>query len=123
MQPMKPIPGKADITIKINEIPDAVRNGQGNMDFQVDIGEGRIVNITIKGKSYRKFLTQTEEFPMWVGAIAGKIGPSTKRGFKLLEAGLQIFEKKPKEPKPEGSGSAAPSTGKEESAAPKEGPA
>jgi hypothetical protein len=35
-------------------------------------------------------------FPQWVAAIAGKMGPSTESGFVLAEANIQVFEKKPK---------------------------
>jgi hypothetical protein len=38
---------------------------------------------------------------MWVAAIAGKMGESTSKGFVLLEPSIQVFEKKPKEPKSE----------------------
>jgi hypothetical protein len=36
---------------------------------------------------------------MWVAAIAGKMGEPTDRGFVLNEPSIQVFEKKPKEPK------------------------
>jgi hypothetical protein len=36
---------------------------------------------------------------MWVAAIAGKMGEPTDRGFVLNEPAIQVFEKKPKEPK------------------------
>jgi len=39
-----------------------------------------------------------ETFPLWVAAIAGKMGQATEKGFVLAEANIQVFEKKPKEP-------------------------
>jgi hypothetical protein len=38
-------------------------------------------------------------YPQWVAALSGKLGPSTRQGFILVEAELQVFEKKPKEAK------------------------
>ena len=43
-----------------------------------------------------------DEFEDWVGALSGKIAQITTDGVIELEgAGLQIFEKKKKEPKPD----------------------
>ena len=36
---------------------------------------------------------------MWVAAIAGQMGEKTDKGFVLKEPNIQVFEKKPKEPK------------------------
>jgi hypothetical protein len=36
-----------------------------------------------------------------VAAISGKMGESTSNGFVLSEPSIQVFEKKPKEPKSE----------------------
>ena len=38
---------------------------------------------------------------MWVGAIAGKFGAATEKGFILDQPSIQVFEKKPKAPKPD----------------------
>lgn len=37
----------------------------------------------------------------WAGAVSGKLGKRTSNGFEILDAGIQLFEKKPKEIKPE----------------------
>ena len=43
-----------------------------------------------------------DEFEDWVGALSGKIAQITTDGVIELEgAGLQVFEKKKKEPKPD----------------------
>jgi len=55
----------------------------------------------INAKSRRKAETNTAEFADWAGAISGKLGQRTENGFEVVDAGLQIFEKKAKEPKPE----------------------
>ncbi|MFN6496200.1 MAG: hypothetical protein RMX65_004030 [Nostoc sp. DedQUE01] len=45
--------------------------------------------------------TNTSEFADWAGSISGKLGQRTENGFEVVDAGLQIFEKKAKEPKPD----------------------
>ena len=51
-----------------------------------------------------------DEFEDWVGALSGKIAQITTEGVIELEgAGLQIFEKKKKEPKPDQQSTAAQS--------------
>ena len=39
---------------------------------------------------------------MWVAAIAGKMGEGIEGGFGLEKPNIQVFERQPKEPKPEG---------------------
>lgn len=55
---------------------------------------------TVKPKVYKKLEDAQANFPMWVAAIAGKLGEATETGFVLLEPNIQVFEKKPKEAKP-----------------------
>jgi hypothetical protein len=49
---------------------------------------------------------------MWVAAIAGKMGEGIEGGFGLEKPNIQVFERQPKEPKPEGE-EAAKSNGAE----------
>ena len=37
----------------------------------------------------------------WGGAVSGKLGQPTDNGFEVVDAGIKVFEKKAKEPKPE----------------------
>jgi hypothetical protein len=91
--------GKLEITIKINTLPDAktVENGWKQFDINCD---GRIVSVTVKPKIFKKLEDAQANYPMWVAAIAGQMGPATENGFILLEPAIQTFEKKPKEQKP-----------------------
>jgi len=41
----------------------------------------------------------SQEYPLWVTAISGKMGADTAKGFVLEQPGVQVFEKKPKEVK------------------------
>jgi len=49
---------------------------------------------------FKKLEDAQANFPMWVAAIAGKMGEATETGFVLIEPNIQVFEKKPKEAKP-----------------------
>lgn len=94
------VSGKLEVIIKINQLPPiASKDKNGWVTFEVDC-DGRIFVATIRPKSYKKLEEAQANFPMWVAAISGKLGQPTPKGFILDEAIVQIFEKKPKEPKP-----------------------
>lgn len=93
------IAGKLELTIKVNEIPDSVKTFSDNSrQFNVDC-DGQIVTIKLKLKAFKKLEEAQSKYPMWVAAITGKMGESTPNGFVLSDPALQVFEKKPKEPK------------------------
>jgi hypothetical protein len=62
---------------------------------------GIVFTALINAKSWRKAETNASEFGDWAGAISGKLGQRTDNGFEVVDAGIQIFQKKAKEPKPE----------------------
>jgi len=91
--------GKLELTIKISEFPADVKTVEnGWKSFEIDC-DGRIVSLTVKPKVFKKLEQAQTDYPMWVAAIAGKMGEPTERGFVLNEPAIQVFEKKPKEPK------------------------
>jgi hypothetical protein len=91
--------GKLELTIKISEFPTDVKTVEnGWKSFEIDC-DGRIVSLTVKPKVFKKLEQAQTDYPMWVAAIAGKMGEPTERGFVLNEPAIQVFEKKPKEPK------------------------
>ena len=91
--------GKLELTIKISEFPADVKTVEnGWKSFEIDC-DGRIVSLTVKPKVFKKLEQAQTDYPMWVAAIAGKMGEPTDRGFVLNEPSIQVFEKKPKEPK------------------------
>ncbi len=95
-----PTAGKLELVIKINELPDA-RDGQnGWKDFDLDC-DGYTVSVSVRPKVWKKLTDAQANYPMWVAAIAGKMGTSTEKGFVLENPTIQVFERKPKEPKPE----------------------
>jgi hypothetical protein len=62
---------------------------------------GIVFTALINAKSWRKALTNAHEFGDWAGVISGKLGQRINNGFEVIDAGIQIFQKKAKEPKPE----------------------
>jgi len=57
------------------------------------------ITLKFNAKSWRKAETSAAEFESWAGAVSGKLGQSTTQGFEVVDAGIQVFEKKAKEPK------------------------
>ena len=95
-----PVTGRLELTIKINEVPEVNTVENGWQEFFLDC-DGRIVTVKVKPKVWKKLTQAQEQYPMWVAAIAGKMGTATPDGFILEQPSIQVFEKKPKEPKPE----------------------
>ena len=91
------VSGKLELTIKISELPNAATVENGWKSFEIDC-DGQVVSVTVKPKVWKKLEDAQANFPMWVAAIAGKMGQPTKKGFVLAEPSIQVFEKKPKEP-------------------------
>jgi hypothetical protein len=96
-----PTPGKLEITIKINEFPADVRTVEnGWREFDLDC-DGQLVQVKVKPKVFKKLEQAQENYLMWVAALAGKMGEPIEGGFVLDQPNIQVFERKPKEPKPE----------------------
>jgi hypothetical protein len=93
--------GKLELIIKINELPNDVQTNKDNWKtFELDC-DGRVVSVTVKPKIWKKLEDAATNYPQWVAAIGGKMGESISNGFVLSEPNIQVFERKPKEPKPE----------------------
>ncbi len=85
--------GKLEITIKISEFPADVKTVEnGWKSFEIDC-DGRLVSVTVKPKVFKKLEQAQAEYPMWVAAIAGKMGQTSENGFVLVEPNIQVFEK------------------------------
>lgn len=89
------IPGKLDVTLKINELPEAKPASAQTMLFAVQ-ADGRTVVVEVKNKMWNNLKAAAEKYPQWVAAITGKMGEGVKGGFRLDGPAVQIFEKKPK---------------------------
>jgi hypothetical protein len=92
------VPGKLELTLKINVLPTEVQTeNNGWKSFVVD-AEGREVTLTMRPKIFAKLTEAAAKWPSWVAAISGSMGSTTPRGFVLLEPNVQVFEKKTKVP-------------------------
>lgn len=92
------VAGKLEVTVKISEFPTDVQTlDDGWKSFEIDC-DGKLVSITVKPKVFKKLEDAKASYPMWVAAIAGKLGYIGRDGFVLEEPNIQVFERKPKEP-------------------------
>lgn len=96
-----------EITIKFSDKPDLPTEGK-KVTLEIQ-GEN---NVTIKAevnrKTLKKQVAKMDEYEEWVGALSGKIKHISTDGVVELEgAGLQVFEKKKKEPQPDKESTAA----------------
>lgn len=89
------IPGKLEITIKINTLPESQTADNGWKSFTVDC-EGRLISITVRPKMWKKLEEAHEKFPQWVASIGGQMGVTTKQGLVLEKPNIQVFERKAK---------------------------
>ncbi|MGK7873504.1 MAG: hypothetical protein AB4426_09370 [Xenococcaceae cyanobacterium] len=90
---------RAEITLKFNTIPEVRTLPKGRVEFYMLAPNGVVFTVNIKGKSWRKAEASMKQFSDWVAMVGGKLGDPTPKGFEVKDAGLQVFEKKPKEPK------------------------
>ena len=91
---------KAEITLKFSELPEAKPLPNKKVEIELTDQNGVTFTVALNAKSWRKAETNAAEFESWAGMVSGKLG-KTDLGFEVLDAGVQIFEKKAKQPKEE----------------------
>ena len=94
------VPTKMQVTCRISEVPPH-REVDKMVEFFLSEGDGRrpvedhrIFTVRIKPKQFKKLTSHG--FEQWVAAISGSLGPATETGFELVNASIQVFEKKAK---------------------------
>jgi hypothetical protein len=87
------IPTKIQVTCKINQVPPCRELPSKEMEFFLADGE-RVLTVRMKAKQFNKLTNHG--FEQWVAAISGELGPATETGFELVNASIQVFEKRPK---------------------------
>ena len=92
------VAAKLEITLKFSTLPNAKPAGQGKQVFALKTPDGQFVTVEVGNKVWNKLVKAAEDWPQWTAALSGVMGPRTARGFQLLNAGLQVFERKPKAP-------------------------
>ena len=81
--------------------PVAVPAANKKVALKLTDQNGVTFTARINAKSWRKAETDATTFSDWGGAVSGKLGQPTDNGFEVVDAGIKVFEKKAKEPKPE----------------------
>ena len=89
------IPGKLEVTVKINQLPQAKSASAQTMLFAIQ-ADGKAVVVEVKNKVWNNLKAAAEKYPQWVAAITGKIGADVAGGFRLETPAVQVFEKKAK---------------------------
>ncbi|WP_375505230.1 hypothetical protein [uncultured Nostoc sp.] len=93
---------KSEVTIKFSgELPTAKPTENKKVAIELTDQNGIVFTAQVNAKSWRKAETSASEFADWAGAVSGKLGQRTESGFEVVDAGIQIFQKKPKESKPD----------------------
>lgn len=92
---------RSEITIKFSgSLPTAKPAPNKKVEIELTDQNGITFTALLNAKSWRKAEANASEFADWAGAVSGKLGVRTDNGFEVVEAGVQIFEKKKKEEKP-----------------------
>lgn len=94
-----PTPAKLELTLKISALPDDARPAKNDWTrFTVqDEASGLTFDITCRPKVWNKLLQAQADWPSWVAAITGTLGPKTSAtGYILSEPAIQVFERKPR---------------------------
>ena len=89
-----------DIAIKLNRLP-RVEELPSTKQYQLNLEyNGVRFMVRLKGKSWRKAVSTTEEIEknggQWAMTVSGKAGKTIGKALELESAGVQVFEKKPK---------------------------
>ncbi len=91
---------RSEITLKFSELPDAIPALNKKVEIRLVDQNGIVFTALINAKSWRKAEADVAAFQEWGGAVSGKLGQPTNGGFEVVDAGIKVFEKKPKEPTP-----------------------
>ncbi len=92
---------RAEVTVKTNCLPPAQNQGKDRVLLIMRMDD-RVIEASVKAKTWRKVQKTSAEFDDFVLAVSGKLGKATgKGGFEITEAGVSVFEKKTKQPKPD----------------------
>jgi hypothetical protein len=88
---------RSEITLKFNELPQVKPAENKKVEITLTDQNGVVFTALVNAKSWRKAEADAAAFNEWGGAVSGKLGQRTADGFEVVEAGVKIFEKKPKE--------------------------
>ena len=87
---------KISLTCKLAVVPKHRELADKRIEFFLQDGESnRIFTVQMKPKLFIKLTDHG--FTDWIAAITGEIGPATETGFELVNASVQVFERKARE--------------------------
>lgn len=86
---------KSEIVLKFSELPTAKPLPDKKVGVELTDQNGIEFTAILNAKSWRKAEASAAGFEMWAGAISGKLGKGS-HGLEIVDAGIQVFEKKPK---------------------------
>ncbi len=90
---------RSEIPLKFSgTLPTATPIEGKKVSVEVTDQNGLTFTAQINAKSLRKAQSSVADFSDWAGMISGKLGGSTSSGLTVIDPGIQIFDKKPKEP-------------------------
>jgi hypothetical protein len=89
------VEGKMEVTLKINEVPVGRPVAHGWTEFSI-LADGQEIKMSVRPKVWAKLNQAQADWPSWVAAITGRMGPRTAKGFTMLEPAIQTFERKAK---------------------------
>ena len=93
---------RSEITLKFSgSLPTAIPVANKKVEIEFIDHKGVVFTVLVNAKSWRKAEANASFVCYWAGAVSGKRGSRTEKGLSLVDAGVQIFEKKPQLPKPE----------------------
>jgi hypothetical protein len=98
---------RSEITLKFSQLPEAQPAANKKVEISLTDQNGVTFTALINAKSWRKAEADVASFSDWGGAVSGKLGQPTDNGFEVVDAGIKVFEKKAKEPKPEDAANSA----------------
>lgn len=88
---------RSEVTLKFNEMPPAEPAPEKKVKMTLADENGNQFIVLLNAKSYRKAQEAAATYPKYAGSVSGKLGKLTADGFEVLEAGIKVFEVKPKE--------------------------
>jgi len=90
---------RPEIVIKFNQIPTAVTQNSGKTSFTLQDAKGQVYQIICSSKSFNKATKTIATFTNdYVVSCSSKEFTIQNNQVVMEQCGLQVFEKKPKEP-------------------------
>jgi hypothetical protein len=94
------VPGKLELTLKIDRLPAEVHTDKNGWKTFIILCDTKEIDVKMRPKMFNKLSDAAAKWPSWVASVVGQMGPSTARGFELLEPNVQVFERKAKPASP-----------------------